>query len=122
MGGDHETALYRISYEALYDILVEIYKEQNIDKLIENMDEFYQDGIAVYYDPDYGYIYREMDSFIPFDFHTEVVNVDRNGNEYTITYEVYSGTTSINEPISTVDVTIEEADNRYGYSLVRIEK
>ena len=122
MGGNHETALYRMSYEALYDILVKIYKEQNIDKVIENMDESYQDGMAVYYDPEYGYIYREMDSFKPFDFHAEVVNVDKNGNDYKITYEVYSGTVNTDDPMSTVYVIIEEADNRYGYSLVRIEK
>ena len=67
-------------------------------------------------------IYRELDSFKPFDFHSEVVNVDKNGNEYTITYEVYFGTVNTGDPLSTVYVTIEESDNRYGYSLVRIEK
>ena len=86
------------------------------------MDESYQDGMAVYYDPEYGYIYREMNSFKYFDFHTEVVKVDKNGSEYTITYEVYSGIANTDDPAPTVNVTIEEADNRYGYSLVRIEK
>ena len=119
---DHDTVLYRISYEALYDILVKIYKEQNIEKVIEKMDESYQEEMAVYYDPQYGYIYRETDSLKYFDFYTNVVNVDKNGSEYTITYEVYSGAVNADNLLSTVDVTIEEADNRFGYSLVRIEK
>ena len=122
MGGDYDTILYSISYEALYDILSTIYKEENIDYTIEKMDESYQDGIAVYYDSQYGYIYMEADSIKYFDFYTEVVNVDKNGSQYTITYEVYSGAVNTDNLITTANVTIEEADNRFGYILVNIDK
>ena len=76
--------------------------------------------MEVYYSPDDDYIYMEVGA-IGWDYKkAKVREVNREGDSYIITYDLYSDFSDMLAPYSTVDVTIVESDNKYGYSLVSV--
>lgn len=71
-----------------------------------------------FYNQEDGYIYQEAGMVSLYQFYTEINSVTQTENGYVIAYDVYSVFSGYEK---TVEVTIINADNKYGYKLDNIE-
>ena len=119
-GAEIPTKQWRIKYEEWDYLLREVIKEKDPKKLEDKMHTEFVGEMEVYYSPDDDYIYMEVGA-IGWDYKkAKVREVNREGDSYIITYDLYSDFSDMLAPYSTVDVTIVESDNKYGYSLVGV--
>ena len=119
-GAEISTKQWRIKYEEWDYLLREVIKEKDPKKLGDMMHTEFVGEMEVYYSPDDDYIYMEVGA-IGWDYKkAKVREVNREGDSYIITYDLYSDFSDMLAPYSTVDVTIVESDNKYGYSLVSV--
>ena len=116
------TSLERISYDDWEYAVREIYMEEDPGRLLQRLDDSYTGECAVYYDADDDCIYMERTYKYFDDLYFDVTDVSKSGSDYVITYDVFSEYSGDRDgKVRTVSVTIEEADNRYGYGLVGVE-
>lgn len=119
-GPDYEpetlpTSLRRMPYDEWVYLIEEVFMEEDSDNLFANLDDKFQGELAVYYSPDDDYIYLEQGAIGDIiEWNLEAIS--QEGSRYVLTYDVFGF-----EWLWTAEVTIEEADNTYGYSLVSIE-
>ena len=73
-------------------------------------------ALQVYYNQDDDCIYLEM-GMIGDVVEWEITDASKEGRRYVLTYDVLAP----DGLLWTADVTIEEADNTYGYRLISIE-
>ena len=117
----YTTCLMKIPFDEWAYMIEEVYREDDISRLLEKLDTSYVEGSAVYYDQTDACIYLESSRVTLGDKLYIMKNVSQNGDRYVITYDVYTAWQLTPEVYDrTVRVTIEKADNRYGYSLVSI--
>lgn len=115
---EHETMIHRISYDDWKYILTEVYKENDPEAVADKLGNCPEGEMSVYLNSEDGYIYQEACMVSLYQFYTEVQNITENENGYVITYDVYSVFTGYEK---TVKITVLHADNKYGYSLDKIE-
>ncbi len=120
-GGEIPTKQWRIKYEDWEYLLREVLKEKDPLKLRDNMHTEFSGEMEVYYSPDDNYIYMEVGAIGWGYEEARVREVSREGDTYIITYDLYSDFSDTQSPYDTVEVTIAESDNKYGYSLVSVE-
>ena len=121
VGDEILTKQWRIKYEEWEYILKEVLKEKNPHNVIDMMDTEFGGEMGVYYNPDDNYIYKEVGTIGWGYEEAKVREVQREGDTYMITYDLYSGFTDMEAPYSAVEVTITESANKYGYSLVSVD-
>ena len=121
VGDEILTKQWRIKYEEWEYILKEVLKEKNPQNVIDMMDTEFGGEMGVYYNPDDNYIYKEVGTIGWGYEEAKVREVQREGDTYMITYDLYSGFTDMEAPYSAVEVTITESANKYGYSLVSVD-
>lgn len=102
-------------YDDWVYLVEEVFMEEDAANLLANLDKSFSGEVAVYYNEDDDCIYLEQ-GLIGDIIEWEVSDISKEGNRYVITYHVIGG-----EWLWTAEVTIEEADNTYGYSLISIE-
>ena len=118
----YSTYLMKIPYDEWAYLIEEVYMEEDISRLLDNLDTSYEGDSAVYYDQADDCIYLEGSHVTIGDQLFIMRSVSRSGDEYVITYDVYSGWQLTPEVYDrTVRVTIEKADNTYGYHLLSVE-
>ena len=110
-----QTELRRMPYDDWVYLVEEVFMEEDAANLLANLDKSFSGEVAVYYNEDDDCIYLEQ-GLIGDIIEWEVSDISKEGNRYVITYHVIGG-----EWLWTAEVTIEEADNTYGYSLISIE-
>ena len=121
-GPDVPTKQWRIKYEDWECLLREVLNEKNPQNLRDKMSTEFAGEMEVYYNPDDNYIYMEVGAMGWGYEYAKVREVKTEGNTYVITYDLYSDLSPVYAPYSTVDLTIAESDNKYGYSLVSVEE
>ena len=121
-GADIPTKQWRIKYEDWECLLREVLNEKNPQNLRDKMSTEFAGEMEVYYNPDDNYIYMEVGAIGWGYEYAKVREVKTEGNTYVITYDLYSDLSPVYAPYSTVDLTIAESDNKYGYSLVSVEE
>ena len=118
----YSTYLMKIPYDEWAYLIEEVYMEEDISRLLDNLDPSYEGDSAVYYDQADDCIYLEGSHVTIGDQLFIMRSVSRSGDEYVITYDVYSGWQLTPEVYDrTVRVTIEKADNTYGYHLLSVK-
>ena len=109
------TSLRRMPYEDWVHLVEEVFMEEDAGNLFANLDDSFRGEIAVYYSPEDDYIYLQQGAIGDImDWNLESVFIE--GSRYILKYDIYG-----NEWLWTTEVTIEEADNTYGYRLISIE-
>ncbi len=108
--------LVRMPYDEWEYLVEEVFMEENAENLLANLDDSYHGEYSVYYNPDDDCIYLEM-GMIGDIVEWEITDVSKEGTQYILTYDVVI----YDEKLWTAEVTIEEADNIYGYKLISVE-
>ncbi len=110
----------RIKYSDWEYLLKEVFNEQNPQKVKEKLrDKLYE--MDVYYNPNDDCVYMEA-GYIGYGYeHAFVSNVEKEGDRYILTFENYSDFSEEPKPYEVKKVTIEKADNKYGYRLVSVD-
>ena len=116
---NYDTELYKISYKDWAYILEKVYGEKNPESVRDKLKTSFSGEVCVYYDKTEDCIYMEAGMVDLYEWSGKVKEVKKEGNKYIITYGLYSSFTG-DQLVDTVDVTIVEADNKYGYSLVSV--
>ena len=116
------TEQWRIEYEEWEYFLREVIKENNVEKIRNKLPNECDRERNVFYNSDDNCIYREVGAINWRDQHAYVREVKREGDAYIITYDLFDDFSPIDAPYSIVEVTIAEADNKYGFSLVGVDK
>ena len=99
----------------------EVLKEKDPQKVRDKMLTEFSGEMDVYYSPEDDYIYTEVGTIGWGYEDAKVREVKTEGDTYIITYDLYSDFSDTRSPYDTVEVTIAESDNKYGYSLVSVE-
>ena len=115
------TKQWRIKYEDWEYLLREVLNETNPQNVRDKMLTEFRGEMDVYYSPEDNYIYKEVGTIGWGYEDAKVREVNKEGDAYIITYDLYSDFSDTYAPYRTVLVTISESDNKYGYSLVSIE-
>ena len=108
--------LVKMSYDEWKYLVEEVFMEEDAENLLANLDDSYHGEYSVYYNPDDDCIYLEM-GMIGDVVEWEITDASKEGRRYVLTYDVLAP----DGLLWTADVTIEEADNTYGYRLISIE-
>ncbi|MBO6089497.1 MAG: hypothetical protein J6P37_04200 [Lachnospiraceae bacterium] len=114
--------LLKVNRNDFISLLKEVFDEQNPEKVIDLLpNEIVGDGENIYYSLEDDCIYLEVGALGWNQLFYEVSNVEKNHDEYVITYDVFSVFTNYEGPFETVNVTIKEADNSFGYKFVSMK-
>ena len=114
---DMPRRIRRMQYEE-WDYLIRNVLNDNPDIVRDKLPNAAEPEVTVFYNPDDNYIYTEMGA-LGWEETAVAREVIREGDAYIITYDCYWGGCSLT---GVAEVTIAEADNKYGYSLVSIER
>ena len=109
------TSLRRMPYEDWVHLVEEVFMEEDAGNLFANLDDSFRGEIAVYYSPEDDYIYLQQGAIGDI-IEWNLESIFQEGTRYVLKYDIYG-----NEWLWTTEVTIEEADNTYGYRLISIE-
>ncbi len=109
------TSLRRMPYEDWVYLVEEVFMEEYAGNLFANLDDSFRGEIAVYYSPEDDYIYLQQGAIGDI-IEWNLESIFQEGTRYVLKYDIYG-----NEWLWTTEVTIEEADNTYGYRLISIE-
>ncbi len=109
------TELRRMPYDEWEYLIEKVFMEEDAKNLQANLDPSFFGEMSVYYNSDDDCIYLEQ-GMIGDIMDWEISDVSKVGNRYILTYDVYGG-----DWLWTAAVTIEEADNTYGYRLISLE-
>ena len=107
----------RMKYEDWEYLLREVLKENNPEAVRNKLPDKFEGEVAVYYNSDDNCIYTERGT-LGWEESASVREVKREGDAYIITYDLYWGGYSL---WGVSEVTIAEADNKYGCSLVSVD-
>ena len=113
---DLQVYLVKMPYDEWKYMVEEVFMEEDAENLLANLDDSYYGEYSVYYNPDDDCIYLEM-GMIGDVVEWEITDASKEGHRYVLTYDVLAP----DGLLWTADVTIEEADNTYGYRLISIE-
>ncbi len=113
---DLQVYLVKMPYDEWKYMVEEVFMEEDAENLLANLDDSYHGEYSVYYNPDDDCIYLEM-GMIGDVVEWEITDASKEGHRYVLTYDVLA----FDGLLWTADVTIEEADNTYGYRLISIE-
>ena len=108
--------LVKMPYDEWKYLVEEVFMEEDAENLLANLDDSFYGEYSVYYNPDDDCIYLEM-GMIGDVVEWEITDASKEGHRYVLTYDVLAP----DGLLWTADVTIEEADNTYGYRLISIE-
>ncbi len=120
-GEDILTKQWRIKYEEWDYLLREVLNEKNPENVRNMMNTEFGGEMDVYYNPADDYVYKEVGTIGWGYEYAWVSEVEKDGNVYIITYDLYNGFDYFEAPYGRVKVTIAEADNKYGYTLISVE-
>ncbi|MBP5553951.1 MAG: hypothetical protein J6X94_03665 [Lachnospiraceae bacterium] len=109
------TTLVRMPYDEWVYLIEEVFMEKDAGDLLANLDDSFHGEISVYYSSDDDYIYLQQ-GMIGDIVEWELTDVSKDGTRYVLTYDIFGF-----EWLWTAEVTIEEADNTYGYRLIGVE-
>ena len=119
--GIQESFYVSTTYENWSYMLKELYGEEHPEEVKAMLDDGFNGEYSVYYNAEDDSVYAEAGAIELYDLFTNVKEVHKEDDIYSITYDVYSAF-STDEPIDTVKVSVQECeDNLYGYKLVGIE-
>ncbi len=111
------TTLIRMPYDEWVYMIEEVFMEEDADDLFAKLDDSFHGEIAVYYNSEDDYIYLQQGAIGKITS-TEITGILKEGTGYVLTYDVIGGEGDV---LATVKVTIEEADNTYGYRLISVK-
>ena len=97
------------------DLVEEVFMEEDAGNLFANLDDSFRGEIAVYYSSGDDYIYLHQGAIGDI-IEWNLESIFQECTRYVLKYDIYG-----NEWLWTTEVTIEEADNTYGYRLISIE-
>ena len=115
---DFLTTQSRMKYEDWEYLLTEVLNENNPEIVLSKLPNEFRGEVSVYYNPGDNYIYTERGA-LGWEQSAEVREVIREGDAFIITYDLYTLGSYL---IGAAEVTIAEADNKYGYSLVGVDR
>ena len=111
------TTLIRMPYDEWVYMIEEVFMEEDADDLFAKLDDSFHGEIAVYYNSEDDYIYLQQGAIGKITS-AEITGILKEGTGYVLTYDVIGGEGDV---LATVKVTIEEADNTYGYRLISVK-
>ena len=120
-GDEYDSMLEKIPYDDWENIVRDVYMEEDPAILLEKLDEYSRDDATVYYSSDDDCIYMDYKYTMYDSSFAEVSDVCKDGDIYVITYEVYAQYYNPKSEAWPVRITIEKADNEFGYRLVGVE-
>ena len=94
--------------------------EEDAETLFAKLDESFSGETSVYYNPDDDCIYLEkgmMGDMVT----CRATDAYKDGTRYILTYDILDILDIEDKWMWTAEVTIEEADNIYGYRLISVE-
>ena len=109
---------YRISYDDWAYAIKEVFGEENPENLRDAIGTEYNGEFDVFYNPDDDYIYMCAGALGWGYESAKPRHVWKDGDTYVIMYDIF---VELGCPFEQVFVTIQEADNTYGYRLISIE-
>ena len=118
---EYEHRLSKVERNDFINLLKEVFNEQNPEKVIDSLPNKPDGEENIYYSLEDNCIYLEVGALGWDQLFYEVSNVEKNQDEYVITYAVFSDFSCGEGPVETVNVTIKEADNPYGYKFVSVK-
>ncbi|MCR4648867.1 MAG: hypothetical protein K5776_07290 [Lachnospiraceae bacterium] len=111
----------KYTYDSWSYMLSEVYCENNPEEVKAMLENGFDGKKSVYYNPEDDSIYAESHNVSLFEYFEKTKKVTQKADRFVITYDVFSSSDYASGPVKTVDVTIETADNDYGYRLCEIE-
>ncbi len=109
---------YRISYDDWAYAIKEVFGEENPENLRDAIGTEYNGEFDVFYNPDDDYIYMCAGALGWGYESAKPRHVWKDGDTYVIMYDIF---VDLGCPFEQTYVTIQEADNSYGYRLISIE-
>ena len=107
----------RMKYEDWDYLLREVLNENDPEIVRNKLPNKFGGEVCVFYNSNDNYIYTEKGA-CGWEDGASVREVKREGDAYIITYDLYWGGYSLT---GVSEVTIADADNKYGYSLVSVD-
>ena len=107
-------------YDEWECLIEEVFMEEDAETLFAKLDESFSGETSVYYNPDDDCIYLEkglMGDMVT----CRATDAYKDGTRYILTYDILDILDIEDKWMWTAEVTIEEADNIYGYRLISVE-